>query len=263
MEKARYGSIHGDLVDVEEFLRRASPEYKKKGILPYCDACHEPVDVYGAHTSNPETVRRFDHRNLSPDTDPLDDCILANRNQRFRGLSPDGFDDIRGQRIRAQFLEPNFLARCYAFCLSLCRKGNLPTEKFRSMLLRAERKRIWAYAGIHLWAIPYILLTLENFYVKNDKNCGCGFHFVFQKPNRTTVSALWTRHNECRLLKVFSDTGRAMQSTDNPFSVSEDDFLTNASNTDWIRPNTILSLLPYKWSQDRKHLDHLVRANQT
>jgi len=73
--------------------------------------------VYGALTPD-----------LAPDADPLDDCILANRNPRFRGLSPDGYDDIQGHKIRAQFFEPQNLARAYNFCLNLSRAGNL-TEK--------------------------------------------------------------------------------------------------------------------------------------
>ena len=263
MEKARYGSIHGDLVDVEEFLRRASPEYKKKGILPYCDACHEPVDVYGAHTSNPETVRRFDHRNLSPDADPLDDCILANRNQRFRGLSPDSFDDVQGHKIREHFFEPDFLARSYRFCLNLCRNGNLPTNKFRSMLLRAEQKRIWAYAGIQFWSIPYILLTLENFSTtpRNSKH-QYDFHFFFQKPNGTNISALWKNPQNCKLCKVFSSNGKIVQASDNPCLVSRDVFKEKSEDTSWITADLLFRLIPCAWKEDLDRLRHLVQNHQ-
>jgi len=150
------------MVDPVQFLARATPRYKERGIYPYCDACHEIVHLYGAHSTNPGTIPRFDHPDLPPDADPLDDCVLANRNPRLRGLSPDGYDDVRGKRIRDQFLDSGQLSQAYAFCLDLCRTGNLPAAKFRSMFRRADRKRVWSYSGIQSWAIPYVLLTLET-----------------------------------------------------------------------------------------------------
>jgi len=176
MDKARYGSIHGPLVGPIEFLRKATPQYKQKGIFPYCDACHEIVHLYASHTPNPNITPRFDHPNLPPNADPLDDCILACRNSRFHGLAPDGFDDARGRKIHSQFYESDFRAKAYVFCWNLCRTGNLPSEKFQSMLRRADKMRIWAYSGIQLWAIPYILLTLENFSAESKNRRKYGFH---------------------------------------------------------------------------------------
>jgi hypothetical protein len=243
MEKARYGNVKGELVDPLEFMARATSKYKEKGIFPYCDACQEIVDVYGAHTPNPKVTPRFDHANLPADADPLDDCILANRTQRFRGLGPDGFDDVRGKRMRAEFSERDFLAKAYAFCLNLCRKGNLPAAKFRSMLQRADRKRVWAYADVRIWAIPYILLTLENFSATAKENRRAyDFHFVFQKPRGTNISALWTTA-QCQISKVFSG-GTAIRAEDNPYPISEVAFLRKAGDTDWISADFVRSLMP-------------------
>ena len=242
MEKARYGSINGPLVSPTEFHTRATPQYKLRGVFPYCDSCHELVHLYGVHTPNPATIPRFDHQDLPPDADPLDDCILANRNARFRGLEPDGYDDARGQVIRSQFFDAEFLARAYVFCLALCRKGNLSAAKFRSMLRRADRKRIWAYVDIQVWSIPYILLTLENFSAKTKDGREYAFHFTFQKPRGSKASALWARQQECRLLKVFSSSGDAIQAQDNPFPVSEQAFLDISENFAWITSDFLRAL---------------------
>ena len=244
MDKARYGSIDGPMVDPIEFHTRATARYRQRGIFPYCDACQEIVHLYGVHTPNPETVPRFDHPDLAPDADPMDDCILANRNPRFSGLSPAGYDDIRGHKIRAQFFEPQNLARAYNFCLNLCRAGNLSGAKFRLMLQRADRKRVWSYVDIEIWTIPYILLTLENFTARSKNGQEYGFHYVFKKPRGTNISTLWTRSQECQVLKVFSRKGDPVQAEDNPYPVSENDFIRKAGDTGWIKLEFLRALIP-------------------
>jgi hypothetical protein len=244
VEKARLGRVDGPLVDPAQFLARATPRYKEHGIFPYCDACHEIVHLYGAHSTNPAIIPRFDHPDLPPDADPLDDCVLANRNPRLRGLSPDGYDDVRGKRIRDQFLDSDQLRQAYAFCLDLCRKGNLPAAKFRSMLHRADRKRVWSYSGIQAWAIPYVLLTLENFSARSKGGKEYGFHFVLQKPRGTNISALWSPNQECRLSKVFSSDGKPVVAQDNPYPVSKAAFASKAGDTSWITPEFLRTLIP-------------------
>lgn len=235
MELAHLGSPKGPLVDPVTFIKMATPEYKKRGIFPYCDGCQEIVHTYGVHTPNPDTVPRFDHADLLPDADPLDDCILANRNARYRGLGPDGWDDERGRVMRSQFFEEENLRLFYAFCLALCRNGNLPTAKFRSMIRRADKKRVWAYVDIPLWAIPYVLLTLENFVAaaRNGKR-PYAFHFIFNKPAGTNVSALWKQSSQCEVAKIFSSNGKPVAVDDNPFPVTEEALINKAGDTSWI-----------------------------
>lgn len=246
MDRARYGSVHGPLVSPVEFFTRATANYKQKGIFPYCDGCGEIVHLYGVHTTNRDTIPRFDHQDLLPDADPLDDCILANRNPRFHGLQPGGYDDARGRVIRAQFFEAGFLAHAYVFCLNLCRKGNLPAAQFRSMLRRADRKRVWAYVDIQLWAIPYILLTLENFSAKSKNNQEYGFHFVLQKPRGSGagIATLWAPQQGCRISKVFSSNGKPVQADDNPYPVSEPAFVEKSGDTAWITQDFLRALVP-------------------
>ena len=247
MEKARYGGMAGPLVDPVEFLVRATANYKQKGIYPYCDACGEVVHLYGVHTPNPQTTSRFDHPNMPDGADPLDDCVLADRNPRFRGLQPDGFDDARGKVLRAQFFDPIFLAQAYTFCRNLCRRNNLQRYQFHSMLVRADQKRIWSYVGIPLWAVPYILLTLENFQATSKKGQDYGFHFVFQKPRGsggTGISALWSSRKICKISKVFSDNGSPVKTGDNPYPVSESAFVEMAGDSSWVTPALLRALIP-------------------
>lgn len=234
MEKARYGSINGALVNPTEFHIKATSKHKELGIFPYCDSCHEMVHLYGVHTPNPATIPRFDHANLTLGSNPLDECVLANRNQRYRGLEPDGWDDSRGVTMRKRFFEDDNLAIAYSLCLGLCRKGNLPVTKFKSMLNRADRKRVWAYVDIPLWSIPYILLTLENFTATTKDGDLYEFHFSFNKPAGSNISALWQQPNACNIVKLFSNTGEPVNVGDNPYPVSEAAIISKAGDTSWI-----------------------------
>jgi len=234
MKEAHYASINGPMVGPKEFFDKASPEYRQRGIYPYCDSCHEVVHLYGVNTPNPHTIPRFDHADLAPDADPLDDCILANRNKRYHGLEPDGWDDSRGVTMRKRFFEDDNLAVAYALCLGLCRKGNLPVTKFKSMLSRADRKRVWAYVDIPLWSIPYILLTLENFTATAKDGSLYEFHFSFNKPAGSNISALWQQPNACNIVKLFSNTGEPVNAGDNPYPVSEAAIISKAGDTSWI-----------------------------
>lgn len=237
MDQACFGRPNGAMVTSAEFVQRATPQYKTKGILPYCKACKEVVHVYGVHSPNPNTTPRFDHADRAPDADELDDCVLANRSSRQKGLEPSDWDDQRAEILRARFFDEDNLRIAYGFCLALCRKGNLPAEKFRSMVRRADKKRIWAYADIPVWAIPYVLLTLENFVAKKKDGGTYDFHFIFDKPRKTNASALWERSSECRIVKVFQSSGEPVSSDDNPFPVSAEALAAKAGDVSWIRPD--------------------------
>lgn len=229
MNYACYGKPCGDRVTPQEFIRRASPRYKERGIFPYCEACGEKVDLYGVHTPNGPT--RFDHANFPTDADPLDDCILANRNARFRGMQPESFDFPHGQQLRKNFFEEENLKRAYCFMWNLCGKNNFPIKSMRKCIERADRKNIWAYSGIKIWCIPYILLTLENFF--HHKNYY--FHFYINKKKSTFLSNIWTKNESAKLYKVFTDSGKSIEkSPNNPLIFSENNFLTISNNTSWI-----------------------------
>lgn len=238
MRKARFANPHGDLVDPVEFVSRAPANYRALQVLPYCDACHEVVHLYGVNTPNVETTPRFDHANLSKEANPLDDCILAQRTRRFRGMEPDGYDDARGEQLRKQFINDENLKTAYSFCLALCGKGNLPKSHFRSMIARADKKRVWSYVGIEVWAIPYILLTLEDFSAENKSGMSYGFHFVFDKRKGSNASAIWDTVNPCKLLKVYSDSGNPTH--DSPFSVSKNALTLMAGNPSWVKLQGLL-----------------------
>jgi hypothetical protein len=154
-------------------------------------------------------------------------------------LEPDSWDYERGRKLRDTFFEDENLRLTYGFCLKLTRSGNLPMAKFKSMIQRADNKKIWCYVNIPLWVVPYILLTFENFSQKTTPNQrGYDFHFVFNKPRGSTASALWSNEQATSLKKVFSN-GNMVSTFDNPFPLSEESLHEKAGDTSWINEATL------------------------
>jgi hypothetical protein len=240
MDEACYGKPHGPLVTPEEFIRRATSLYRAVGIVPYCPSCDEPLFLHAVHST--KTPSSFHHRELKEGIDPLDDCARAKRNSRLKHLEPDGWDFARGQKIREKFFEDDNLRRAYAFCLNMCRKTNLPSYSWRKMIQRADRNNIWSYAGIEVWAIPYILLSLENFATSpSPTKAGYSFHFVLRKARGARISALWGG-SPCVIEKVFSDSGHRVSASDNPYPVTAEAIRQKAGNTSWIQEPFLRSL---------------------
>lgn len=230
MLKARYGTPDGPHVTPEQFMTRAGPDFKTKGIFPYCPSCKERVDPYGVHSPNVRS--RFDHQNLAADIDPLNDCLEANRSARFRGMYSTGWDEERGTRLREAFFEINNVSMAYSFCRQLCRSGNLSVAEFSNLIRRADEKNIWAYEGIPLWVVPYVLLTLGNF--GTSENSRFPFHFVMVKSGGKALSQVWEEHGNCKLKKVFSKSGEMVKTSDNPLKISEQEFLATAGDFAWV-----------------------------
>lgn len=234
MKTACYGTPHGRQVTPEEFIAKATPLYKNLGIFPYCPICKTVVDVYGVHS--PNTTSRFDHPNFPSDADPMDDCILANRNSRFKGLQPSSIDLSQGHVVRSAFFDKSNLKQSYSFMHSLCGRSLL-CSVFNKCIDRADKNNIWSYKDIPLWSLPFILLTLENF--SNSKYC---YHFILKKTKNTFINEIWTGVKQAFLVKVFSDSGKEFKNDKNPMLISNENFHSNSQDVDWISDALITAL---------------------
>ena len=243
MKQACFAKPKGDLVTPETFIRKATPNYKSRNLFPYCPACDEIVHVYGVTNPHPDTVSRFDHQDQKVNADPLDDCVLARRSARLIGLEPSGWALAHARDVRLRFFETESIARAYTFCRDLCRAGNLPTSKFRSMIQRADRKNIWAYADITDWVIPYILLLLADFEARPKNSPAYKFHFVLSKPKSQAVNSLWESREPFAISKIFSESGHAVKTDDNPYPISQDAYLEKAGSFEWILEKGLVSNL--------------------
>jgi hypothetical protein len=226
----------------DQFHAVAGPDYRISGKFPICPRCREVVDLYGV--TSPGVQSRFDHRDIEPGSDPYDDCPEARRQlARYLGVSPANYDVIAGNALRAQFFEPENLKIAYQFLHAVLGRGNLPMRTFGDMIKRADRRRVWDYAGIPLWCVPFILLTIAQFRIGENES-----HFGFKKP-RGPADYLWNPAHRCDLLKYFSDTGRKVMGSKSTIEVSEHSYVrvSGAENV-WVT-DTVAAIL-YRFKGD-------------
>jgi hypothetical protein len=234
MEYALYNGTNRR-VTADEFHQLAGPEFRERGILPYCEQCGEAVAPWGVH--NPELTSRFDHPDF-PDADPYDDCPSANRHRtRFVGIRPRQFDAEAGAALRARFFEAENIRLAYQFMHKTAGgPGHLPMELFGRIIQRADRRRIWDYSGLPLWCVPFVLMTIAQF-----QGAEVAFHFGFVKP-RGPAEVLWEHHRTSQLVRYFSDTGRETRAA--RLQVTEEAFLMQASpqGVIWVKDGLVRQL---------------------
>ena len=207
-------------VTADEFHALAGPDFRENGVLPYCERCGEAVDPYGVH--NPNIPSRFDHPNFPQDADPYDDCPAAKRQRsRFIGITPTRFDDEAGAALRELFfLEPNIGVAYQFMHRTAGGQGQLPLELFGRIIARADRRRIWAYANLPLWCVPFILMTVAEFHAPTYS-----YHFGFSRP-RGPAEVVWEHARVSQLISYFSDSGRETRRDKLP--VTEETFIRQA-----------------------------------
>lgn len=186
--------FRGRMVTVEKFISLASPRYKEQNLYPICPMCKERLFVRGSSTPNSPSC--FFHQKKDVSSTSLDDCPMAERgDKRLRSLIPDEWDFLQAESLYREFDCSKNRKITYNFMEACCGSKSFDKDVFVRCLNRANKKNIWAYKGIKMWMVPYILLTLENYTHKN----GYSFHFVIHKP-----SLMWSKPELCSLKKVFS-----------------------------------------------------------
>ncbi|MFC1040778.1 hypothetical protein ACFGWM_03430 [Pasteurella multocida] len=226
--KACLGYPNGHLCTPEEFLRRVGNDYKTKHIFPFCPECDERLILV-----NPSNILKstfYKHYDLDGaiDAESIEICSLRSKKSVRQGWFCSDFDFERGKSIREAFLEQDNLCAAYCFCWSLCGKGNLSFEQFRQMLHLADKKKIWSYANIELWMIPYMLLTLCNF----QHHKGFVFHFILHKQYKNQLNFTDIFSSGTEIQKVFTESHRLMaKSPNNPLSITKENYLNLVKNS--------------------------------
>lgn len=226
----------GDIVTPEEFLRREGAKFRERGIYPKCIVCGSVLHPYGLHSTN--VTSRFDHPNRT-------DCLLSSTpDPRFAYLQPTDWDLSSGKRLRATLCDPENIKQAYAVARRLC-FSQLKVVEFLNMCHEADRKSVWAYKGLEVRVIPYILVTLVDLAPHYSNGPGKGgrkfpLRFVLHKPVGSAIDAMWVSPNDCRLEPVFADSGRPMK---NPTVAIFDRAIETArNNVDWIPDSMTESL---------------------
>lgn len=245
------GKPNGKLVFPEEFLRLAGNDYKNKQIFPYCPECDEKLVISNASNVSNKTFYRH-YPNNAIDENGIESCSLREKKSNRQGWYCSSFDFQRGERIKRAFMQKENLIRAYAFC-GILRNQDFKFEEFKEILLLADKKKIWSYSDIHLWAIPYILLTLRDF----EHSKGFKFHFVLHKQGNNNYSLTELLSSQSEIQKVFSNNGKLMGlSPNNPFPISEKSYLALLEQNQWKTQNENFNERLYRYiqvAQDKRH----------
>jgi hypothetical protein len=238
----RYAIFQNRVVTPEEFDALAGADYRDKGLFPLCPVCDARLSVYGVRSF--AVTSRFDHPDFS-------DCLLSSTpNPRFAYLRPSGWDLEAGKRLKAEFCRPENLKQAYAVCRALC-LGSLRGDEFLDLCFAADRYRIWNYAGLPLWAVPYLMVTLVDLgpsrkkALRNDRHNGrrgnprhalrndYALRFVLEKPRRTGIEDAWLSPDRCRLACVFADSGNPVKAVA-PIPLGTPEIESARDDTAWI-----------------------------
>lgn len=217
----------GRLVTPGEFVRFEGANWKERKSYASCKACGEAVYPCLAHDPNPDLSPYFRHLHAG-------DCPLSLPKSSTLDM-PRDWDSNAGFRLRAEFCQTENLKQGYAVCHKLCH-GRLTSDEFVAFCLEADRRRIWAYKGIPLTHIPYVLVTLKDLWAElaeSAKNARRNpLRLVLERPKGTSMDALWERQRECRILSTFPD-GTPYRKYP-PVVIGDPSIEIARSNTAWI-----------------------------
>lgn len=242
--KACYAYPNGDLKSAEEFLKLAGNRYQERRIFPYCPECDERLSISNASNTDKKTYyRHYPSKDL--DDNMIEACSLREKSSNRQGWYCTSFDFQRGKTIREKFLAKENLIKAYTFCGVLLNQ-KFTFAEFKEMLKLADRKKIWAYSDIQLWAIPYILLTLKDF----EHTKGFGFHFVLHKQGNNNKPLSELLASQVEIEKVFSNSGKLMgKSPNNPYPISEESYVELLEKNSWKMQNIDFSEKLFRYFQ--------------
>ena len=223
----------GQMVTPEEFITKHGAQWRRRGILPpRCPCCQEDLHLYGAHSLNVTTS--FHH----PDGTT---CMLSSASDpRLKGLKPAaGWDVSAGRRLKSTFCTERHLSQGYAACHALCLR-RLRAHEFVRFCHLADDINLWAYKGMNLTLIPYVLVTLDDLDIDEQVKRHYPLRLVLQKPRHMPIDALWTTPDVCRIVPVFTDSGRPLQME--PFRIPDPRVERARTDTRWISKGLLARL---------------------
>lgn len=231
-------------VTVVSFQRlRTSPQDRAT-----CPACGEKVFLSGARSTR--KAASFNHMPGSEEKTP---CVLSYKEHpNYSGLRDVDLEEVQ---LRAEALKSNFyrlenLKRAFTFLTKVAGKGAVNRDVFVLLLQKADKLDVWRYAGLPVWAVPYILLTLSDFYIQRESKPTYVVRFVIDKPSRSKLNTTWLQPEQCALVKYFVNKGKATKvfgakpavtglssgpsRVKNPLPFSEAEFNALTGDTSWI-----------------------------
>ncbi len=226
------------LITIDTFKRQYGEKAVRDGLELICPACRNIVHPYALVSFRRKAC--FHHN-------PNTSCIYLDERDSYIAI-PKQWDIESGKRLRASLGDKEFISKLYCFCLTLCRRGNLPVDKFIGLVKKADKRNLWSHAGLEEWIIGFVLLVLDDFEAEDKSGRPYVFRFLleqnFTKPNplitkskqKVDIEDL-TQQGDYFLVKVF-DNGNLMRHPEgNPYLVSKDSWKKFSKEYEWAYKN--------------------------
>lgn len=104
--------------------------------------------------------------------------------------------------LREAFVQPAQLARGYHFAFVVT-GGSCSTSQFANLIRNADRRGVWSFVGLRIWAVPFVLVTLDDFVSPR----GIAFRLVMGRRRTAPRSFAWKGMETGVLRKYFADSG--------------------------------------------------------
>jgi hypothetical protein len=199
-------AVVGDrLFTPEAFTARFGALHPDANVTPLCPRCGGAMKLVRISWGR----ERFSHDR------PRADCPLVIE-PRADILRPRAWDFGNAEARREAFLSPLVFKRAKGFFAYCVGSTQSIEHDSNGAVLAADRRNIWAWADLPLWATPYVLLTLVDWSVLRLQ---CSVRFRILRPRYGTIDGLWLEPRECVLSKTHADTGKRVADDRFPMNV--------------------------------------------
>ena len=123
----------------------------------------------------------------------------------------------------------------YAFCNTLCgRSKRLGVQKFNELVREADRRNVWGYKGLPVWALPFVLLALRDFEgFSGRRQRRFVFRFVLKESPPPRLEDVW-ESGTYHLLRVFDGGGVMDFPPGNPYPIRKDIWQLYSREIGWL-----------------------------
>ena len=144
--------LHDTKINVPDYIRDFGNDAVKFGERPRCPVCNQRL--YVVASSSPDSIGHFAHMKNSGFCPTKSEAATP-----YAGLHPRNPDQEAARRIKKAFLanwEKHFYKLSYIV-------KELGENEFIDVILVANKEKIWEYANLEEFQLPYIFATLMDF----------------------------------------------------------------------------------------------------
>lgn len=232
VEKAQ-DPIRKDLIDAEEFLTRHGANYQSQGIEPLCPVCDDVV--YIASQSSLNQVTHYRHYEDQ-------DCPTKWLDKFSEMLMPSAWDRLGGEKLLSEFCFESNLKEAYQICRQILPR--LDGDEFYKLCCAAHRRRIWRFAGLPLWAVPYLMTTLRDVTLPKKEKGEIHSHYtvrvILSKKKRSPIDEVWAKGGRASLRIYFvNDDNLGKELNRSPIPIPYTQYENRRSETKWMSTGLI------------------------